>query len=137
MSEEKQDIERDLGPQPLDAILTSWGLTNHDVVDISPEQITHKQVQKARTGRRLTLKMMMKMTRTVNYAIWGRLTDEEREDYDEYFHKHTFNYAKGHDAGVPDINSEIFQDLSERKVRKDFLRELNPEDPFAEQKRRR
>ncbi len=137
MNEEENSIERNLGTQPLDAILTSWGLTNHDVVDISPEQITHKQVQKARTGRRLTLKMMMKMTRTVNYAVWGRLSDEEREDYDEYFHKHLFNYAKGYDADAKDINDEIFQDLSERKVRKDFIKELNPEDPFADMKRRR
>jgi len=137
MSEEEKNIERNLGTQPLDALLTSWGLTNHDVVDISPEQITHKQVQKARTGRRLTLKMMMKMTRTVNYAVWGRLSDEEREDYDEYFHKHIFNYAKGYDPEAEDINAEIFQDLSSRKVRKDFIKELNPEDPFAEMKRRR
>ena len=40
--------ERDLGVQPLDTILDGWKITNHQVVDISPEQLTHKQVQRAR-----------------------------------------------------------------------------------------
>ena len=53
--------ERDMGTQPLDGLMEAWGLTNHDLVETSPEQLTHKQVRRARTGRLLTLKMMMKV----------------------------------------------------------------------------
>lgn len=114
--------ERDLGSQPLHEILTGWNLSNHALVDISPEQLTHKQVQKARNGRRLTLKMKQKMARTVNFAVWGRLTNEERETFTEYFPKHLFDYNKGYEKGDP--NEVLYCDLSERKVRADFLREL-------------
>ena len=55
--------ERDLGSQPLDRMMDEWGMGNHDVVSVSTEQLTHKQVQKARKGRRLTLKMMQKVSR--------------------------------------------------------------------------
>lgn len=47
--------ERDFGTQPLDGLMEMWGLSNHDLVAASPEQLTHKQVQRARTGRQLTL----------------------------------------------------------------------------------
>lgn len=114
--------DRDLGLQPLDEILTGWNLSNHDLVEISPEQLTHKQVQKSRMGRRLTLKMKQKVARTINFAVWGRFTNEERESFTEYFPKHLFNYDKGYEKGDP--NEPLYRDLSERKVRPDFLREL-------------
>jgi DNA-binding transcriptional regulator YiaG len=96
--------EREHGTQPLDALMTAWGLGNHDLVDVSTEQLTHKQVQRARTGRTLTLKMMQKVTRALNIAIWYRLKKEERESYFEYFHKHLHRY---------------FLQLSLRSLRKD------------------
>jgi len=80
--------ERDLGAQPVDGLMTGWGLTNHGLVDVSTEQLNHKQVQKARKGRRLTLAMMQKLTRALNVAIWQRLGQEEREGYFEYLHRH-------------------------------------------------
>lgn len=43
-----------LGPQPLDKIMEERGLKNHDLVAVSKDGLTHKQVQKGRTGRRLT-----------------------------------------------------------------------------------
>ena len=43
--------ERDLGTQPFDALMEAWGLSNTDLVETSPEQLTHKQVRRARTGR--------------------------------------------------------------------------------------
>jgi len=46
--------EHDLGVQPIDALLTSWEKSNADVVSASTKQLTHKMVQKARKGRRLT-----------------------------------------------------------------------------------
>ena len=51
--------ERDLGTQPFDLLMEAWGLSNTDLVNTSPEQLTHKQVRRARSGRQLTLKMMM------------------------------------------------------------------------------
>lgn len=56
MEEEATETGRNHGEQPLDELMKRWHLTNHDLVEISPEQLTHKQVQKARQGRQLTLK---------------------------------------------------------------------------------
>jgi len=91
--------------QPIDAIMHKWNLENHDLVKVSIEQLTHKQVQKARIGRQLTLKMMMKVARALNVAIWQRLGSEEKERFVEYNHKHLFNYAK--DPIDSDPNAEL------------------------------
>jgi len=106
--------ERDLGVQPVDGLMTGWGLTNHGLVDASTEQLNHKQVQKARKGRRLTLAMMQKLTRALNVAIWQRLGQEEREGYFEYLHRHLFSYAKGFDPAWRDPNRELMVKVCER-----------------------
>ncbi len=116
--------ERDLGKQPLDVILNAWQLENHDVVEASPEQLTHKQIVRARNGRKLTLKMMIKVARTVNFAVWGRLDDGERELFTEYFPKHLFNYSKGWDAALEDSNKKLYGIIEDRELRADFRREL-------------
>ena len=116
--------QRDLGIQPLDALITNWGLDNHALVEASPEQLTHKQVVRARNGRRLTLKMMMKAARTLNFAVWGRLTNEERENFVEYFPKHLFNYNKGHDASEVDPNAALYEVIAGRGLRADFKEEI-------------
>jgi hypothetical protein len=118
--------ERDFGFQPLASLLEQWGLSNHDLVEISPEQLTHKQVQRAGQGRKLTLKMKQKLARSLNFAVWGRLTNEERERYVEYFPKHLFNYSKGFEEGST-INRDLLENLSDRKVRRDFLQQLGKE----------
>ena len=99
--------ERDLGKQPLDAMMDAWGMSNNQMVDNSTEQLTHKQIQRARNGRRLTLKMMQKVNRAFNVTIWFQLNDEQKEAYFEYMHKHLFNYAKGFDADFVDPNEAI------------------------------
>ena len=109
-SEHNQD-ERDLGPQPLDRMMEEWGMSNHDMVEVSTEQLTHKQVQKARKGRRLTLKMMQKVTRAFNVTIWHRLNKQQKEAYYEYMHRELFSYAKGHDSNWADPNHEIQAEL--------------------------
>lgn len=101
----------DLGDQPLDKMMDSWGLENHDLVEVSTEQLTHKQVQRARKGRRLTLKMMQKVTRAFNVAIWHRLNKEQKEAYYEYMHRDLFNYAKGYDAGWVDPNTGLAEEI--------------------------
>lgn len=103
--------ERDLGVQPLDRMMKEWGLDNHGMVEVSTEQLTHKQVQKARTGRRLTLKMMQKVNRAFNVAIWYKLNKEQKEAYYEYMHRDLFNYAKGYDADWVDPNQSIQAEL--------------------------
>ncbi|MEM1083677.1 MAG: hypothetical protein AAGI48_06105 [Verrucomicrobiota bacterium] len=106
--------ERERGEQPVGDLMDAWGLTPHDLVDASPEQLTHKQVQRARKGRMLTLAMMQKMTRSLNIAVWYRLKADEREVYFEYLHKHLFNYAKGYDEGFEDPNGELMAAVKDR-----------------------
>lgn len=108
--------EREFGPQPLDAMMTAWEMTNHEMVEVSTEQLNHKQIQRARKGRRLTLKMMQKVCRAFNVTIWFRLSDEQKEKYFEYQHKHLFNYSKGYDADFVDPNLKLCAEiLSEKK----------------------
>lgn len=101
------DRELELGPQPLIAVMDRWGLENHDLVEASPEQLTHKQVQRARSGRRLTLKMMMKVARSLNIAIWSKLDAEKKESFTEYLHRDIFSYAKGFEGERADPNTEL------------------------------
>lgn len=107
MEEESIGSDRNHGEQPLDGLMKRWGLNNHDLVAISSEQLTHKQVQKARQGRQLTLKMMQKVCRALNVAIWERLSPDQKEQYFEYMHKHLFNYAKGYDPYWNDPNMDM------------------------------
>lgn len=99
---------REHGTQPLDSLMESWGVTNHDLVETSTEQLNHKQVQKARKGRQLTLAMMQKVCRALNITIWNRLNKQQKETYFEYMHRHLFNYAKGHDPAFSDPNVDMF-----------------------------
>lgn len=105
---ELSDDERDFGPQPLIAVMEKWNLESHDLVDASEEQLTYKQVQRAKSGRKLTLKMMMKVARTLNLAIWSKLDVAKRELFVEYLHKDIFSYSKGFDANKSDANQELY-----------------------------
>ncbi len=99
---------REHGPQPLDELMEKWKLTNHQLVETSTEQLNHKQVQKARKGRQLTLAMMQKVCRAFNIAIWHHLNKAQKETYFEYMHRHLFNYAKGYEADWVDPNTGLF-----------------------------
>ena len=55
------EIQRDLGLQPIDQLMKQWGVENHELVEVSTEQLTHKQVQKARKGRRVTINSQRKI----------------------------------------------------------------------------
>jgi hypothetical protein len=64
MSEENS---MNVGVQPLDAIMTEKDIKNHDLVAAMPPGfINHKQVQKARKGRRLTIHMQEKILVALN-----------------------------------------------------------------------
>jgi len=62
----EDSLTKDLGPQPLDVILDEIGLSNHQLVALSTEQLTHKQVQKARKGRRISVNIQRKILRALN-----------------------------------------------------------------------
>ena len=102
-----EEATRDHGPQPLDALMVRWNLTNHELVEISAEQLNHKQVQRARKGRQLTLHLMQKVTRALNEAISSKLPAEAKPEFKPYLHKHLFNYAKGYDEGLVDPNEPL------------------------------
>lgn len=115
---------RDLGQQPVEALMAAWGLSNHDLVDASPEQLTHKQVQRACKGRKMTLTMMQKVTRSLNIAVWFRLEKEEREAYFEYLHKHLWGgilqtvirCSRPHPKGYPSDFKHIGNCLRARRL---------------------
>lgn len=75
--------ENNHGSQPLDALLNSLAYTNDDLVKSSGEQLTHKQVQKARKGKRVTANIKGKITRALN-AFAG----EERFKEVDLFNAH-------------------------------------------------
>ena len=106
---DKQEInEREYGIQRLDALLHGWGLNNHDLVTEAgvEAQLTHKQVQRARTGRKLTLNMMKKVTEALNAAVAQRVL-EEAEPY-AYQHRDLFSYAKGYSPTWQDPNACLY-----------------------------
>ena len=58
--------ERDFGPQPIEDI--QHGLTHHDLVAASTEQITHKIVSRACKGRKLSRRVQLKLVGALNNA---------------------------------------------------------------------
>ncbi|HLF67499.1 MAG TPA: hypothetical protein VI522_07770, partial [Gammaproteobacteria bacterium] len=74
-------MSHEFGVQPLDAILDKSSLKNDDLVQASQEQLTHKQVQKARKGRSITPNIKGKIMRALNAAV-----DKK------YIEKNLFNY---------------------------------------------
>ena len=67
---EQNDMEA--GVQPLDQLIVDAGLRNNDLVKISDNGLTHKQVSKARRGRKITRRMQLKVL-----SAWNSLIDHE------------------------------------------------------------
>lgn len=65
-------MKMEAGQQPLDRFMNKADLKNNDLVKSSKEGLTHKQVSKARKGRRITLRMQKKVL-----CAWNALTGEE------------------------------------------------------------
>ena len=63
-----EDIERNLGPQPITQIMAKHDLKPHDLVAASSQQITHKMVARACKGRRLTPHVQTKILNALNAA---------------------------------------------------------------------
>ena len=63
-----EEVERDLGEQPIKALLEEQGRSHHDLVAASSEHLTHKMVARACKGRRLTANAKGKVLRALNAA---------------------------------------------------------------------
>ena len=72
---------REYGLQPIDAIMQENGLDNHAIVAASTEQITHKMVAKARSGRFLTMNVRQKILRALNKVLKTEYTVKELFTY--------------------------------------------------------
>jgi hypothetical protein len=77
----KQEIERNLGVQPIDQLLRNHNLKAHDLVSASTEQITHKMVARACKGRRLTPNAQAKVLRALNQAAGTNYTLRDLYNY--------------------------------------------------------
>jgi hypothetical protein len=62
---------------PLETILTERHLSNDDLVSASTEQLTFKQVQKARAGKKITANIEGKIVRALNAC--GQANYRQRE----------------------------------------------------------
>ena len=69
------EIQRDLGIQPIDQLMKQWGVDNHELVEVSIEQSTHKQVQKARKGRRVTINIQRKILNAIRKVAEDKKLD--------------------------------------------------------------
>ncbi|MEM8955758.1 MAG: hypothetical protein AAGD22_16510 [Verrucomicrobiota bacterium] len=74
------------GVQPLDGMMERIGLSNHDLVVASEEGLTHKQVGRARRGRRMKRNMQEKVVRAFNGVV------QNGEEAVEYTVRDIFNY---------------------------------------------
>ena len=62
------NIENNLGPQPISGLMAEHGLKSNDLVRNSTEQLTHKMVSRAIKGRRLTPNIQHKIINALNKA---------------------------------------------------------------------
>ncbi|MAB60766.1 MAG: hypothetical protein CMO46_09560 [Verrucomicrobiales bacterium] len=72
-------MQMEAGIQPLDRLMSDAELRNNDLVSISQEGLTHKQVSKGRKGRKITKKLQLKIL-----SAWNQLMSENL-DLDDLF----------------------------------------------------
>jgi hypothetical protein len=75
------DLERNLGIQPIAPLMARHKLTPHDLVANSSEQLTHKMVARAMKGRRLTVHVQSKVLHALNQACGRNYSREELFNY--------------------------------------------------------
>lgn len=69
--------DRDLGEQPLAALLVEHALLPKHLVAAAPDQITHKMVKRGAKGRWCTPHVRRKLLRALNAAAGTRYTLSE------------------------------------------------------------
>lgn len=77
----KPDLERDMGEQPIAALLDELGLSSHDLVAASTAQLNHKMVARAKKGRRLTSNVKAKLLAAIGTASGKPLTMKQLFNY--------------------------------------------------------
>jgi hypothetical protein len=65
-SEPDNVSEREMGPQPVAALLEKHKLKPHDLVAVSKLQLTHKMVSRACKGRKLSRRVQFKVLYALN-----------------------------------------------------------------------
>ena len=68
MFHKDNELELNLGEQPIKQIMFDHNLKPHNLVEVSTEQITHRMVARANKGRRLTLHIRIKILNALNKA---------------------------------------------------------------------
>lgn len=68
----------------MDGILEELGFSNSDLVEASTEQLTHKQVQKGRKGRRVTPNIQGKILNALNALAADKGKDYRQSDLFDY-----------------------------------------------------
>ncbi|MBL8819256.1 MAG: hypothetical protein JNL58_24710 [Planctomyces sp.] len=74
-------MSRDMGPQPLTAVMTQLNLVNHDLVAASTEQLTHKMVARAVRGRWCTPNCRRKVARALSAAAGKQFSPSQLFTY--------------------------------------------------------
>ena len=72
---------KEYGAQPLDALMSELGVETQALVAASDAHLTHKQVGKARRGRRLTTRMQIKVRDALNSLVLVPRTLEDLFTY--------------------------------------------------------
>lgn len=62
-------LEKEYGLQPLDKLISDINLKNEDLVKRSTQQLTFKQVRKARLGQRITPNIQFKILKALNGCL--------------------------------------------------------------------
>ncbi len=62
----ENELERNLGEQPIAKIMQEQELSAKDLVKASTEQLTHKKIANAIKGRRLTVNVKVKIRNALN-----------------------------------------------------------------------
>lgn len=75
------EIERNLGRQPIADVMEKLELKPHDLVAASPQQLTHKMVQRAIKGRRLTDNTKSKVITALQAATKKSFQPDELFNY--------------------------------------------------------
>jgi hypothetical protein len=75
------EIQRNLGTQPITDIMARHNLKPHDLVAASKQQLTHKMVSRACKGRKLTDNSKSKVLIALNLAAKRNYTLSELFNY--------------------------------------------------------
>ena len=75
-------VDRNMGEQPIAAVLAAAGLKPHDVVRASAVPMTHKMVSRACKGRRLTVNTREIVRKALEAATGKTYAPEELFNYE-------------------------------------------------------